>query len=235
MTDMHNRLPVNGLDDMAQLGDSANYLPLREVVIRTVRAAILDGSLRPGQMISENKIAAKLSVSRTPVREAIRVLQTEDLISILPGRKVIVSVPTIEDIEDIYEIRLILESEALRRITPEYGDLIQELEDCLDRAAGYLKRGQITELRKTNADFHPTIMSVLDNKTLRQFTESLYKKSERLRFYSLVDEERARRSEEEHRRIFDCVKRGNNQGAILALSEHLTNSRDILIKVFLPW
>lgn len=232
MTDVYDNVSDDGLGGIRGLDDSVYYLPLREAVVRTLRTAIVDGSLRPGQTISENKIAARLSVSRTPVREAIRVLHTENLLTMLPGRKVIVSVPTLGDITDIYEIRLILESEALRRITPEHRELIQELEECLNRAAGYLERGEITELRKTNADFHPTIMSVLDNRMLRQFTDSLYNKSEQLRFYSLVDAERARQSEEEHKRIVNRLKEGDNEGAIHALRQHLLNSRNILITIF---
>lgn len=227
-----NKGSDSDLAGIARLGDSVYYLPLREAVVRTLRMAILDGSLRPGQTISENKIAAQLSVSRTPVREAIKVLQMENLLTMLPGRKVIVSIPTVEDIRDIYEIRMILESEALRRITPEHNELIQKLEECLNRAMEYLEREEISELRKTNAQFHPTILSVLDNKTLRRFTDSLYNKSEQLRFYSLVDTERARQSEEEHKRIVDRLQMGDNEGAVLALREHLIKSRDILIKIF---
>src|SRR5215204_2916407 len=93
-----NDIDMEGLDRDGLDGFSA-YLPLREVVARTLKRAILDGSLRPGQPISENKIANKLSVSRTPVREAVRMLETENLVTLLPGRKVIISIPTVQDIE----------------------------------------------------------------------------------------------------------------------------------------
>ena len=81
---------TDGGIDIEPFDQFAAHIPLRELVAQTLKKAILDGSLKPGQPISENKIANKLSVSRTPVREAVRMLETENLVTFLPGRKVII-------------------------------------------------------------------------------------------------------------------------------------------------
>src|SRR5215218_4496369 len=160
--------------DIEPLDEFDAHVPLREVVARTLKRAILDGSLRPGQPISENKIANKLSVSRTPVREAVRMLETENLVTLLPGRKVIISIPTVQDIEDVYETRLIIESEALRRITPDQKELIQELEEYTRAAQEHLKRKDFIELGKVNTSFHLAVLSALENRTIREFMASLH-------------------------------------------------------------
>jgi DNA-binding GntR family transcriptional regulator len=210
----------------------AAHVPLRETVARTLKRAILDGSLKPGQQISENKIAKKLSVSRTPVREAIRMLETENLVTFLPGRKVVVAVPTVQDIEDVYETRLIVESEALRRITPDQKVLIQELEDYTRAAEQHLKRRDFIELGKVNTSFHLAILSALENRSIQQFIGSLHNKIAGLRFYSLADRKWVRESERQHREIITHLKRGETERAVNVLHEHLIVPKQLLINMF---
>ena len=134
MDDEANMIGVEGDLDIVPLDYVPSYLPLREAVFLTLKKAILEGSLKPAQPLSENKIARRLSVSRTPVREALRMLEADNLVTFLPGRKVIVAIPSRRDVEEVYEIRSIVEREALRRITPDQRDLIRELEECIDEA-----------------------------------------------------------------------------------------------------
>ena len=159
MDDSTNAVGGDGELDIGPLDNVPPYVPLREAVFLELKKAILEGSLKPGQQISENKIASKLSVSRTPVREAIRILEKDNLVSLLPGRKVIVSVPSQRDIEEVYEIRAIVETEALRRITPESTELIRNLEQCLEKAEELRKEDNLRELAKANNRFHLTIIS----------------------------------------------------------------------------
>ncbi|MGG1576175.1 GntR family transcriptional regulator, partial [Fictibacillus sp. NRS-1165] len=155
------------------LGELPTYLPLREVVYQTIKKAILDGKLKPGQQLSENLIANMLSVSRTPVREAFRSLENENLVSVLPGRKVIVSIPTLEEIQEIYEIRMIVEMEALRRILPDNYTIINRLEAYVKKAELLLEEENVEELNHINSEFHLTIISALQNNKLQQFIHSL--------------------------------------------------------------
>jgi DNA-binding GntR family transcriptional regulator len=223
---VHNEIDIEGLDEFSA------HVPLREAVARTLKRAILDGSLRPGQPISENKIANKLSVSRTPVREAVRILEAENLVTLLPGRKVIISIPTVQDVEDVYETRLIIESEALRRITPDQKELIQELEGYTRAAQQHLKRGDFIELEKVNTSLHLAILSALENRTIREFMASLHNKIARLRAYSLTDRKWAAEWEREHQQIIAHLKRGETERAVDILHHHLITPKQLLINMF---
>jgi DNA-binding GntR family transcriptional regulator len=223
---------TDGGIDIEPFDQFAAHIPLRELVAQSLKKAILDGSLKPGQPISENMIANKLSVSRTPVREAVRMLETENLVTFLPGRKVIISVPTVQDIEDVYEIRQIVESYALRRITPDKKELIQELEEYTRAADEHLKRKDFVELGKVNTSFHLAILSALENRTLQQFTNSLHNKVAQLRFYLFVDKKWVLEGERDHKQIVAHLKRGEIEKAASVLHAHLTSAKQVLLNMF---
>lgn len=212
------------------------FVPLREAVFLSLKKAILDGSLRPGQTLSENKIADRLSVSRTPVREAIRVLEAEGLVTFLPGRKVVVSAPTKKDIEEVYEIRLIVETEALRRITPDRSVLIRTLEEHLDEAEKCRKEGNLQEMAEANSRFHATIISALENDRMQRFIDSLQDTIFRLRTYSLTEEWAVEpstlESEKEHRQIVASLKMGDMESAMSLLRQNLTKPKQMLSTSF---
>lgn len=231
MDDFTNTVGADGDLDIGPLDNTSSYLPLREAVFLELKRAILEGSLKPGQPISENKIASKLSVSRTPVREAIRLLESDNLVSLLPGRKVIVSVPSKRDIEEVYEIRLIVETEALRRITPDNKELIREMEQCIQQAASSLTKGNLRKVARANDRFHSTIMSTLQNQRLHRFIDSLNDTIYQLRFYSLTPEW-ALESEEEHKQIITNLKSGDTETAVSVLHHNLTKPKQMLSELF---
>lgn len=210
----------------------ASYIPLRVAVLDKLKRAILDGTLKAGELLSENKIAADFGVSRTPVREALRVLEREGFVTMLPGRKVIVSVPSPQDIEEIYDIRLIVETEALRRIRPEHQDTIAALERCVAEAEEALRHGNIAELQRINTAFHMTLVAALDNERLRRFIDSVHDAAARLRLYSLGERDWAQDSEEEHKQIVALLKQGNNEGAVQVSRRHLEKGAGIVRKMF---
>jgi len=220
-----------GLEPLAEF---STYVPLRIAVLTRLRSAILNGSLKPGTPLSENKIAAQLAVSRTPVREALRVLEQENLVTTLPGRKVIVSVPRLRDIDEIYDIRWIIESEAIRRITFRHAELIARLEDCVTRAREALARGDIQTLKQTNAEFHTTLISALDNRRLSQFIDSVHDTILRFRLYSLEQQDWAYAGVEEHAELTALLKSGKTSSAIELLRRHLDTARDVLARMFDP-
>lgn len=231
MDDLTNVVGGGGDLDIGPLDNVPPYVPLREAVFLELKKAILEGSLKPGQQISENKIASKLSVSRTPVREAIRILERDNLVSLLPGRKVIVSVPSQRDIEEVYEIRAIVETEALRRITPESTELIQNLEQCIDEAERLRKEGNLREMAQANNRFHLTIMAALENQRLHQFIDSLNDTISQFRSYSLTPDW-ALKSEQEHRQIISNLRSGNTETAVSLLRHNLMKPKQMLSELF---
>jgi DNA-binding GntR family transcriptional regulator len=207
-------------------------LPLRLTVLAKLKQAIVGGRLAPGTLLSENKLAADLSVSRTPVREALKALEAEGLVTVLPGRKLIVSVPTERDIDEIYDIRLIVESEALRRIKPDNTDVLQRLDACIDRQAAAIASGSVGALGQINTDFHMTLISALNNQRMRQFIDSVYDAITRLRIYSLNDDRWAGQVIDEHRRLTNFLKAGDCEAAVQMLTEHLNAARDVVKHMF---
>lgn len=209
----------------------AAYLPLRLAVLERLKASILDGTLPPGTLLSENKIAAELSVSRTPVREALRVLERENLVTTLPGRKVIVSVPRAEEIDEIYDIRCIVESEALRRIANQ-PELVERLEECLERSLPALAKTNLPELERINTEFHMTLISALNNARLQEFIDSVHDTAARFRLYSLGEEGWAEAGVQEHRELVALIRKGDSEGAVTLLRSHLRTGSQILKKMF---
>ena len=122
------------------------FLPLRDVVFNTLRNAILKGELEPGERLMEIKLAEKLGVSRTPIREAIRKLELEGLVVMTPRKSAEVARITEEDLTDVLEVRRVLEELAIdlscQNITD---DIIAELEDNLVRFKAAVKKNDITE------------------------------------------------------------------------------------------
>jgi DNA-binding GntR family transcriptional regulator len=230
MDDLTNAGGVDGDLDIGPLDGVPSYLPLREAVFLELKRAILEGSLKPGQPISENKIAGKLSVSRTPVREAIRLLERDNLVSLVPGRKVVVSAPSRRDIEEVYEIRSIVETEALRRITPDSTELIRDLERCIDEAERFRQEGNLREMGNANNRFHLTITSALENQRLHRFMDSLNDTISRFRYYSLAS--KGTLEFEEHKQILSYLKSGDTEKAVYLLRHHLLKPKHMLSDQF---
>jgi DNA-binding GntR family transcriptional regulator len=122
------------------------YLPLREVVFKTLRNAIIKGEFMPGERLMEEKIAANLGVSRTPVREAIRMLELEGLVAMIPRKGAEVAKITVKDLRDALEVRMALEELsvvlACERIT-------EEQKKILEKTAEGFRRDQVWVVEKT--------------------------------------------------------------------------------------
>ncbi len=210
------------------LNEFAAYVPLRVAVLQRLKTAIVDGTLRPGLLLSENAIAAQFSVSRTPVREALRALEQEGLISVLPGRKVIVSMPTVQDISEVYDIRLILESEAIRRIAANYPEKIPQLRDSVERQQSALAQEDRTYLRAINTEFHKLITASLNNSRLSQSLDAVHDSISRFRLFSLEDEGWPEKGVAEHDQLVSFLEQGDVEGAISLLKQHLKTAQQIL-------
>ncbi len=208
------------------------YLPLRLVVLDRLRDAIQDGTLKPGLVLSENKLAAQLEVSRTPVREALRALEQENLVTVLSGRKLVVTTPTLRDIEEIYGIRYIVESEAVRRVAADDGTLMDRLELCVCQARYALEHEDAQGLTESNAEFHRTLVANLDNLRLHRFIDSVNDLITRFRQFSLQDEGWARRAADEHSSLLALLREGRNDDAVAMLRDHLASAEALLKRKF---
>ena len=143
------------------------YLPLRDVVFNTLRQAILRGELKPGERLMEIQLANKLGVSRTPIREAIRKLELEGLVLMIPRRGAEVAEITEKSLRDVLEVRRALEELSVKlaceRITE---DQIEELKVAAKEFEHVLKSGDVTAYAEADVKFHDIIYSATDNQRL---------------------------------------------------------------------
>ena len=141
------------------------YLPLRDVVFNTLRKAILRGELKPGERLMEIALANRLGVSRTPVREAIRMLEQEGLVIMIPRKGAQVAQITMKDLNDVLEVRLGLEELAMqfacKRITQEE---IGEMKQALEEIERLQEAEDVTALAEADVAFHDIIYKATDNK-----------------------------------------------------------------------
>lgn len=154
--------------------DCNEYLPLRDVVFRTLRDAILTGKLVPGERLMENQLADKLGVSRTPIREALRMLSQENLVELVPRKGAQVLDITEKDIVDVLEIRGALEglAAALASQKMERGQLAQlkQAEETFENAC---EQGDIEAMVDSDEKFHELIFAATGNEKLIQMFHHL--------------------------------------------------------------
>jgi len=148
--------------------------PLREVIRDTVRNRIFEGQYTPGSRLVERDLAAEFNVSRLPVREALRMLQQEGLVTEPATRGSVVASLDADQVEDLFSVRIALEVLACRlaaqRATPED---IGRLSGLVDRSKEALARGSLAETHALNSEFHDEVTRIADNDFLRTALEPL--------------------------------------------------------------
>lgn len=164
------------------------FLPLREVVFKTLRQSILTGELKPGERLMEIHLADKLGVSRTPIREAIRKLELEGLVTMIPRRGAEVAKISEKNLKDVLEVRTCLDSLAVRlacqRITDEQ---IADLKKACDDFVLATKTGEATAITKADVKLHDVIVRATGNERLQQMINTLSEQMYRYRFEYIKD------------------------------------------------
>ena len=207
------------------------YLPLRDVVFNTLRAAILKGELKPGERLMEIALADKLGVSRTPIREAIRKLELEGLVVMAPRKGAKVASITERDLNDVLEVRKGMEvlavSLACQRITKEELDKLEEIEG---RFQAQIEAGNLTELAEIDVEFHDTIYKATNNQRLVQLLNNLREQMYRYRVEYLKDIAVRRTLAEEHRSICEALRAGDETKALDFIRVHIDNQQKAIIR-----
>lgn len=200
------------------------YLPLRDVVFHTLREAILKGDLKPGERLMELQLAAKLGVSRTPIREAIRMLEQEGLAVTVPRRGAEVAKMTEKDMQDVLQVR-----EALDELAASIAcELITEVEmEQLEQAAADFETATETKDVKRIADtdmvFHDIIYHATRNPKLVNILNNLREQMYRYRVEYLKDEENYPVLLKEHREILAGFKERNTGMVTDSMRKHVEN------------
>ncbi len=147
--------------------------PLSEVVVRVVREAIIEGRLAPGQLINQADLAKQLGVSRAPLREGLRQLETEGLVSHVPYRGTVVAPLTRRGVTELQSFRMVMETFAaklmLATVTPEDLDGLEKLIDDMARAA---ENGDVDELNRCDLAFHTRVIALSGHRLLMSVWEN---------------------------------------------------------------
>lgn len=200
------------------------YLPLRDVVFNTLRQAILRGELKPGERLMEIQLANKLGVSRTPIREAIRKLELEGLVLMIPRKGAEVAEITEKSLKDVLEIRRALEDLAVRlaceKITEEE---LKELKIAGDEFKKVLKSQDITEVAEADVRFHDVIYMATDNPKLIQLLNNFREQMYRFRVEYLKKDEVRPQLIAEHDEIIKYITEGNKEEASSVVTRHIEN------------
>lgn len=208
------------------------FLPLRDVVFKTLRQAILTGELKPGERLMEIHLANKLGVSRTPIREAIRQLELEGLVIMIPRKGAQVASITEKSMTDVLEVRLALEKLAVelacRRITYEQKEALKLALESFEKA---VETDNVSDIARADVEFHDVIFLATGNMRLGQMVNNLAEQMYRFRFEYIKDKGGRTRLIEEHRRIYDAVINGNLEQATKEISIHIKNQEDSIINL----
>lgn len=207
---------------MANLYDQKESQSLTAKVYRYIRDGIIDGRYQSGDALVETKLAEELGVSRTPIREALKQLELEDLTESIPNRGVIVKGISTEDIEDIYTIRYILEGLAANwaasRIQQPELDMLAELIELMEL---YTRRRDSVHLAKLDGEFHDIIYTAANSRTLKHILTSLHQNATFARQSSLTVPDRAPKSLQEHKEIYAALQEHDAARARSCMEKHV--------------
>jgi DNA-binding GntR family transcriptional regulator len=199
---------------------------LADWVTDTIREAIFQGYFEPGEKIDQERIGEELNVSRTPIRESLKALESEGLIKIRPHRGAFVTRVTREDITNVYEVRRLLEPAAVRQVTPLIPDsVLDELESSLAEARALCDAGDTSVFSPNDIHFHNTILCLVENKLLNDILDGLHNRISIIRRYaSLRPGSHMIESMQEHRDIIQAMRRRDSEQAAEAMRLHIENT-----------
>ena len=200
------------------------YLPLRDVVFNTLREAILKGELKPGERLMELQLAARLGVSRTPIREAIRMLEQEGLAVTIPRRGAEVAKMTEKDMQDVLQVREALDelaaSIACEMISKEE---LEQLEQAMKDFELAISTKDVKSIADTDMIFHDIIYHATRNPKLVTILNNLREQMYRYRVEYLKDEKNYPILLKEHREIVEGFTAKNKELVTDSMRKHVVN------------
>lgn len=211
--------------------DMSEFLPLRDVVFNTLRQAILTGELKPGERLMEIHLANKLGVSRTPIREAIRKLELEGLVTMIPRRGAEVAQITEKSMNDVLEVRRALDALcaelACDRITE---DGLETLKKACVAFEAAIRTKDAKKIAQADVALHDIIVQATGNQRLIQLVHNLSEQMYRYRFEYIKDISQHENLVEEHRIIYESILKKDKKTAAEAARIHIDNQEKAIIR-----
>lgn len=200
--------------------------PLREQVNAALRDAILDFRLKPGQRLIERELVDHLNVSRTTVREALRELTAEGLVTIVPQKGAVVTAPTFDEARDLYEVRAALESLLVERFVERAGrSQVLRLSAAVEGfAEATEQRSEIHAVLAAKDVFYEVLLAGAASPALQQLTEGIQARVRLLRATSMSTEGRSRKAVRELRGVIDAIQDGDALRAASLYKAHIAKA-----------
>ena len=215
---------VDMLEKQLEKKDDLQYMPLRDVVFKTLREQILTGELKPGERLMEVSLAKKLGVSRTPIREAIRKLELEGLAVTEPRRGAVVAMMTEKDMEDVLQVRRALEDLAVQIACEQISiPEIRRLEEAMYEFERSTGDGDLASVVDADVKFHDIIYNATGNSRLVLLMGNFSEQMFRYRVEYLKERDNYPVLIEEHRGIVDGLKRRDMDQVTEIMRRHVTN------------
>ena len=207
------------------------YLPLRDVVFNTLRQEILTGKMKPGERLMEIHLANKLGVSRTPIREAIRKLELEGLVIMIPRKGAEVAQISWKSLKDVLEVRRALDVLAIElaceRMTQEELESLYRACESFEEAT---KTKDTRKIAEADVAFHDIIVASTGNKRLIQLVNNLSEQMYRYRFEYIKDSSQHRMLIEEHKEMYRSIQNKDKIAAADVVKKHIDNQEEAIIR-----
>lgn len=212
---------------MTDKREFSSSFSLTDEIAAIVRDRILKGEYEIGEKIKENQIATELRVSRTPIREAFKLLENEGLIDYIPNRGCFAKGFTKQDVDDIYAVRAALEMLAVERSVERITDAeVTALEEEWELMEFYVRKKDSQKVLELNTAFHDIIYASTRSRFMAQVLRSYKGYIDKTRKSVFYDEAYLEAILNEHGEILDAIKRKDKEKAISAVSRHLEKSQD---------
>ncbi len=210
--------------------ENIRNMSIREKAYYLLRDAIIDGSLKPGERLVEDSLAAQYNVSRTPLREAIHKLEMEGFLQRLPSRGLIVAELSGKEVEELYQVRGYLEGLAVHEftahMTPEGRRTVETLRQSV---AGYHENGEQEKVLDSCKQLHRFVRENCGHKICREYIEKMDLHIARYRRLGVRQAGRVEQAYQEHLAIMDAMLAGDAQTAEDAMRGHVLNSGNVVI------
>jgi len=205
---------------------------LHEEIAYNLRELIMSGELQEGDKIKEDELCSSMGISKTPLREALRVLSVEGLIRLVPNRGSFVSTPTFEEIREMFDVMSVLEGFCARAAAQKMGEKdLATLEKLHDRLEENYRRKAQREYIRINNQFHSFVQELAGNRTLNQIVNGLRQKILLYRYQSLNLPERFAQSIREHRDLLEAFRKKDPKKAETLMRRHLKKQCEALEKL----
>ncbi|MDR1651276.1 MAG: GntR family transcriptional regulator [Synergistaceae bacterium] len=207
-------------------------------VYEWIKSGVFSGALAGGEPLSESMLAQETGISRTPIREALRVLARDGFVTLVPGKGAFVAEITLESIREIYEVRRLLEPYAARTA------VMRILDDYLDRAASKWReiKSMINERRPVewgeiadlDREFHLMITTNAANRRIRDILIPYAAQVERFQLMSAKALSDVGETARQHLQLIDCIRRRDGDELAGLMLEHIVSSEENVMKIFVP-